>query len=490
MAGEIKYLLDLALKGDYQSLEEKFQHLDKSVNLNNIETADGFSLLHLAVQSNSFECVRTVLDYSAFNTHRRTESGLTPLTHALRSDCSLKIITLLTLMCPELINIPDNHLNYPIHYAFNHSKILDVINILVAKAKDKGILLNDYINDNNRNGIFLAVSYKQFDVLKFFVENTSFNVHYECNRENAFQYAISCGYGNSKSEMMDYLFSLIYGNRTGMINELFINYIKMTTMHVETDPCIDWLVKNIYLHETNDLKSIVSRLEKFSVHHLNVYHVLAFIHSDFRHIKPNDEELEDIFWTTNYINFMYERLWKIFIIDEKLFIDVCKVLNDIWLKEFINLENWDSITFPINIFGNNYSKMVKFLDFIQIKEFYFLFNFDDDQFTPAYLKVMPALMPFVADSCADDFFLRVVPIEVRDQVIEEQYSIIEKYVGWTYHKGPMSLAMISRLVIRKTVFDRSCDLSNGSKLKNLEKLELPITLKNFLFFNYTDYNLF
>lgn len=113
---------------------------------------------------------------------------------------------------------------------------------------------------------------------------------------------------------------------------------------------------------------------------------------------------------------------------------------------------------------------------------------------PSYLAI---LMPFTGLPFADSIiesshfvdgiaWMQTISNETRDKII--------CFCSQPFHKEPMPLSMLCRIAIRKAVFPASDAIDVTGKIdvagcERLMSLDLPKTMKNFLRYNYTNYDL-
>lgn len=99
------------------------------------------------------------------------------------------------------------------------------------------------------------------------------------------------------------------------------------------------------------------------------------------------------------------------------------------------------------------------------------------------LRALNVLMPFTTATCADD-------LNNKLSFEPNTAKIIGRFYSQRFHKNPLPLTMICRLVIRKAIFAQVIEKKkNTTELGRLMSLPVPNALKNFLRFNYTNYEL-
>lgn len=506
---EPESLLEIAARGDHTLLKQKLLNLPDSENLNDLVDEKGQHLLHLSVESESLECVRTVLRFADYNKCAKRHNGNTALSDAIQICCEIDIIKSLVEYLPELINIKGECF-YPINDAIYSTEDLNVLKLIVETAKKNNILLSDYIEMNELNSLHQTVRFARLDALQYLIENTSFDVRKKNSLDqNAFQMAVEIEqqihilYPFTQDErrieiplFLDYLYPLTYGDINCLPIELVGSILVILEDNEDDEEIFEWFVENIYLHECNEFKSTVSKLKTLAnAHEINVNKLIFHLHSSFRGCMPRIVHKNSL-RTTMFINLSYNILFIIFMLDKNLFHEIQREIL-MWNDLYRESEDYNEITFSSLLLWERICEKechndftIEYFNEINLEKFNVtkcLRNFTNDN---DFFVLVPCMMPFIAQPSADVFidqFLERVNVQ---EAFNTNFHLIENYCGHSYNKEPMTLQVICRINIRQRVFESNRHLSNDEKLNKLKTLDLPVIVKNFLFYNYSRYNLF
>lgn len=482
----LETLLEMAKAGDHNQLKEELEVLPTFVDINRLKDNLNRNLFHLAIGSESVDCVRVLLENGRVDIDVMDADLNTPLMHAIKYNTGTEIIKLIIDWHPNLINVRDTHQMYPFHYAM---KKFDKLKVLMEKAIEKNVLLNEYIDYYQRNLIIIAVDELDLNVLQYIIKNTLSDVNFIYHRRNAFQHAVQYDNKIKLPKILDLLYQHIYGKIMGFHFDLLETIFELLSRRDGANN-FEWFIENIYLHHTNNLCTTVSTLLQFSTdYHINVNKIIFYLHSDFRRKK-----LYHINFTI-HMNDCYKILFEIFINNRNLFDAIINEMHIMWRRHYMRFRNYEITDFPLAIIkktfkANNYQNIdetfrniVEYFDKINLQDFLIATRIKNMGFQRWHI---PMLMPFIAVPNADDLIsgLRIMTYE---ELIFAPIDI-KGYCGYYFNDTAMSLQMLCRNTIRKAIFKRNS--TNTAKIKKLRSLEIPIPLKNYLFYNHTKYNMF
>lgn len=485
-----KGLLNACSRGDHEFVAKRLRSLPKSKDLDALVDNHNFNLLHHAVRSRSVDCVRAVLSNANLKKSARTYEGHTALFLAIHMDCSLDLIKTLIEHYPDYINISNNEHVYPIHEAITKPNSMEIVQVLVETAKEQDVRLIDHVDWDGDNSILLAARANKLDLLRYLVENTPFDVKHENDVGiNAFS-AICLSETDAPEKTLDFLYPLMYGD----VDEEIKNLLLPMFLSINRGQCIDWFVRKIYLRDSNDLKPLVARvLGMMASGELDNrgYYIIMLLHS---HLRGNESEILQLKPSLPLlITFCFEVLFIMFRKDKDLFHPIAEYFNRHF--HFPPYVDSDAIVTNFRMLVDAYEErlnpgeLVEFLSKMNIQQLQDCLVFERILFYPTVIlcDVLGVLMPFIALPSADDLLKKMRPVEAWKQ--SSELDLIAQFCGQPFHTTPLPLTSICRIMVRATVFDANKNLSMDGKLEKLKTFDLPNEIRNFLFYNYTRFDL-
>lgn len=505
---EVEITVWAALSGDHVQLKKSLENLQErtifqAISNNNNNESDFFSeltderghnLIYLAIESQSLECVQIVLQFYELSSNLhdnriRNES----LHYAITLNSSHEILNILV---DFYLKILENDNYWPFHMAIEKND-MKLIKFLVEKYQN---LKPEF----QLNFFFLASvmkkSFNNREILEYLCENFAMkNFFSSQNRLHSYNHRTERDL--IPENVLNMILSKFYIEESGELSACVIQNMFLT---LNSGPQVrseykNWMIKKIYLNKTNEFRSLIYDVLNSGIKHTHfVYNIIFFLHSKLRGkgsallqlIMSDRSEPNQLRW--NYF-YLYETM----LIDRNLYKKIIKIANDLYCdddKKCYRIQTIDNI--PLFVRSTYYEKddfydnYIEFLDDIQMQKLDFLSFFKNcSKFYELYVGIT-SFMPFMAISCADE----LIPT-IKSNCISERHRVkhfpprILKYFGQSRQNQPMELMSMCRIVIRKSVFESQPKLSNEYKLKRIHSLPLPKILKNFLFFNYTNYDL-
>lgn len=504
-----------------------------------------FGPIHHAVRGHSIECLRLLLAVNSLNVREKTYEGCTPLMVAVENECAIDIIRLLIEFDPELINVPNNEEVFPMHLAITNHRSLDIVKLMVETLKKNNLPLIDHIDLDGDSSILLAARANHFEILEYLIDHTTFDVKYtsKIHGLNAFSAIFLMQNANGLDpqrenafRMLQKVFQLIYGDadKPLLVNEILS---PMTlSMIFDNYQYTDWFIENFYLDEMNEhLKVAAICVEFIRSRKLSrkSYSMVFPLHSHlacdaFLRLKL---ELREFVWQQIYFNAI-----EVFQVDRNLFQQFYGIFSDkfecpsetFFISSFVDLirqmaHDESTLTeFLVAtrtfeaIGGGSQLRVQRNIDMCGDTETYTesphsfsaggsskaaflkrlcINGLEEKDVLPIYLA---ALMPFTTMTSADSIIdqCRTYRDDNIEWIPQGSLEKIRRFCSKRFHKEPLLLTMMCRIVIREAVFQpnahETTDITGRidvTRSERLMSLELPKKLLNFLRYNYTNYDL-
>lgn len=482
--------------------------------------------LHHAVVSNKIECVRILLSVKSFNIRACTFEGCTALLLAVERNVSIDIIRLLIEADIHLIDIPNNEEVYPIHAAVKKDAI-DIVKLFVQTMKRKKVLIQDHVDLDEETSLMLAARNKSFEMIDYLLENTPCDCRrVSCHNINAFtmtaMYNSPPGKEEETIKILERLLPLTFDydpETNSMPPELL--YSNSLCWSFDNYEIIDWFVHKFYLADSNKEKSLVERLlHEFKKHSADYgfYNILFGLHSNVHDVmlyQPMEHFIRLMRWRNIYIHF-----YEMFLQSHDLYDSIStaflpkfrnvhpKIVSKAFFIFFTNVTRFADCLPQAkaqNSLSQQYDRTVC-LQFLS--KFDILTNcgveliFQSKSITIYFRNLEPLaqriflhellilLMPFSVHDSADDLISSLIddmkPINEDNDLILEQ--ILEDFCVIRRDHSP-NLANLCRKTIRHHTFESNNYATNKEKLSKLLSLDCPIKIKNYLLFNYTNYQI-
>lgn len=485
--------------------------------INNVIDEHDFGPIHYAVKGNSIECVRLLLTVDSIDPQMKTDEGYTPLMLAVQNDCSIEIIRLLVEFDPLVIDMPTYEGVYPLHLAISQCHSLEMVKTMIEAMKRKGLMLTDHIDVNGDSCILLAARMRLFEILDYLLENTPFSVIRTNGTERRgalLEMMLHWRRSRSspRSEIFYNCFGKLFLKTHGDIDNallemwILIDDGKFYEMH-------DWLIQNTYLIESNEYREIVEKTYDFIIKNMTSKKrrheciLLLPLHSHLK-IENFSEERQISLWKD-----IQKYSIEVFQIDRPLFHQWSAIVN---VKFPCPSSELLVQTFNELIYVYSGSTLVEFMEITNtfksvrynecMSGFCELVKKSDltiEKTLPRFLVVfMPLTSMAYADSLIDDWSdfkalvtgpenarpRRLTKNSLRKLIVETEN--IRRFFSQRFHKDPMPLTMLCRIVIRKAVYEPvRYGKMDSTKSKPLMSLPVPNTVKDFLRYNYTNCNL-
>lgn len=485
-------LLAAAARGDHEFLQNALSKIDQ--NLDSLLDNHKYTLLHHAVASNSLKCVETVIECANFCPTLRTNEGQTPLFLAVSiTTCPLEIIQKLMDFCPEYYDIPNNESVYPIHKAVLNKRF-EAVKILIETMKNKNRRIYDYRDLENENAILLAARVNSIEMIKYFVTNTNFNTKLR-NDQNLNVLQIYCLSDDANVDHVDdlnFLQSIAIDGDTDDVS----NYFKTAMLFILGEKLngLKWFTERFYFVDSNEHQQMAKFFwdltESFEI---NFSFLSLLCHQNAAKIFQDENlaQFYDLFRRTHL-----EQLYLIFTYDPAMIRLFGKHYSKT-IPEYFKMRCLEDIVPALkDIVGkepNRDEKILGFMTAFGVMTWTHLFpecfrlNDDADELFYNLPYLLPLSTMLYANEITDD-----LTTDLPDGYWGFNWNIREfkNLCDQKVCSEPLRLDVLSRIVIRYTVF-RNFHFSNNTlaNLKALVSLELPKSVKNFLLFNNTNFDL-
>lgn len=452
------------------------------------------TILHIAVFSQSVECVRFVLKLPKVSMLMKDSNGDTALLQALKwRHCPLEIIQELVESEFDFYDHADKNGNYPIHVAIDQNR-MDCVKLFIESFIKTGKMPNDHCNSSNLNAILLAAEYRNIDLINYLMENTAFARDFgkllECytslhHRHQVYYNDLQNLYtnicGEKELELEDFVDSIPNIYHLDNNKEAF-GWIADRFIFTDTNPNKEMAVKYWKslpdeLSEQKDcyLKLFFLMNPKFSVTFAEKCSTIYGLNLDYFFLRDVIEWIDEKWFDEGHmIDFILSKFGEFLasLSDVKFFWSVMYLLTD-YFRKYHTMHSTHSMTqFLFKAKCHQRKTMMEY--------FYKLDAFLSLKCERAKER-LSILMPFLPVVSADR--LEYMPIILENMKNTKISKNSEKFYGQQYHKEPISLANASRFAIRKMAFDSVPEGENVFKNLLLISKDLPRILKNFLLFN-------
>lgn len=446
------------------------------------------NILHFAVASNSLISVRKILRQPDFNVFAKNEEGKTALFIALESNCSIDLIELLVKSFPKLINIPSHipykNKIYPINEAIRNENGLLITKMFIETAKEHEIDIKDRSESElfRDSCLFIATKLNKFEILRYLLENTTFYTRFETKRINLLKNSMKQSENRISEFILDFLFAHQYGDLSNHLQhmlDLIWDFIDV----INDQYYLNWLVEKFYLHKSNNLRSIVMRVQNTEKIQLtNRNSIILFLYSNDENQKLNDINAP----MSDRLNDFYENLFEIFLIEQELFNDIIVNFKNQWVDRENRIHDarfLKNVLSEANLDDIDESLLIEFFDKINLENWN---GSKEYKIVPNLSKAeqVKLFMPFMAVTSSEGI-LGFRADRKRINLSEDSIKSKQRDVF-----NPLALQQYCRSAVRRTVFEANNKLSNAKKLRKLKALKAPTALKNFIFYNESEYNMF
>lgn len=506
-------LMSACYNGDLDYVNECIRGMS-SDDINYAHDNHRFGPLHHAINGHSIDCIRALLEVRSLDVRAKTYEGSTPLHLAIERDCPIEIIQLLIEHDPALIDIPNNEEVYPMHLAITNRRSLEIVQRMVETLKQNGLPLIDHVDLDGDTSILLAARVNHFGILEYLIDNTPFNVKHtnRTNGLNAFSgsFLMRSAMGLDPERVNAFrtlkkVIPLIYddADKPTLVNKILtpITFCMIFDNHQYTE----WLIRNFYLNSMNGYRAIAQKTYDFiqtNQMRRKAYSMVFPLHSHLTRdtFVQCKLPLRKIVWQEIYRNAI-----EVFQVDRTLFQEIYAIFREKFPcpSDEMFTASFVDIIYPM-IYDE--STLLEFLlktdtfesiDGVQsVCEFakrMRVHSLKLRDILPSYLAI---LMPFTNLSSADT----IIQSSHFDNGVEwmktmppESQRKIARFCSQSFDVDPLPLTSLCRIVIREAIFQRGTDEVTGNidmnGCRRLMTLSLPRTMKNFLRYNYTNYDL-
>lgn len=468
------------LRDDCSYVEDK---LSRSTGLIDLKANRGNNLLHIAVLSNSLQCVITVLKHVRFDETNTNDNNETPLHYAIRMRCSTEIAKHLIDYCPRFLQVKNICGQLPIHLAFEKENTSVIKEIFAAEKKCK--ILDQIIYVQHFLGLLRTDNHKMIDfLLKTMDEVIGFDIEHFYNLM-LYEDTIFLS-----DKTLNILFSYLWSGWSGGFNyTLFAFALRLLTSNRLRSEYRSWLFAKVYLHRKNAFSLAARRIN-------NRQRISVMIFLNWNFIGRMSQVLQicrhEPVLIHHFHNF-YNILFRLSLNRPHQFKHIVKYANRLWTTSDNIYLRAESINFFYILHKEGAhldpcfrGDFRRFLHDIGARDFHTVVLYTRRMWHELFLMSVPVLMPFIAVPSADHI-VSLYKETIRGPALLpdcEHYFAIKDYCGPSYRKSAMSLKEICRTVVRETVFNAKEGLTNAQKLDNLKHLNIPNELREFLFYNY------
>lgn len=302
------------------------------------------------------------------------------------------------------------------------------------------------------------------------------------------------------------VFPLIYGHadKPSLVNEILTPIT--LSMIFDNYQYTEWLIQNFYLDAMNGHRDIAQKTYDFirsNQMRKKAYSMVFPLHSHLTKeaFMQGQMPLRKVVWKEIFRNAI-----EVFQVDRELFSEMYAIFSEkfqcpsdgLFIASFVDIIYpmiYDESTLIEFLLKTN---MFESIDGAQtVSEFAKKIREHDLLITdilPSYLTI---LMPFTGAPCAASI-IESTHFEngcswTQTDSVETQKKIM-RFCGQSYHKDPLPLASLCRIAVRRAIFHPIGSVGEAGTIdlkgcKRLMSLNLPRTVKNFLRFNFTDYDL-
>lgn len=455
--------------------------------------------LHHAVVSNNPRCVKVLLSIKDLNTKEKTNKGYTALHLAIRDGAFPPIIKLLVDANPELVNIPNNEKDYPLHQLVNRNK-LNAIRVLFLTLKRKNQPIKDHVNILGETAAMLAASQRNLEMLNYLLANM------ECDYKwTLFSIIVSSVKDVNIIPLLETWLPIFY-DYDAQGRSLVPQLLVPISYSYQNIIARDWFLHTFYLTDDNLERPLVEQfLTEFREHLADerINDILFSLHSD---ISPEVSNTSKPILSP-LLSDVYSVFYKIFLTNRDLF-DVISVAYLAKFKKSNSVELCVGfvkfIEKTIETLGYDRSVCLEFLDKFSIDPSFdtlAMVEYTDSLHVLQFCKcsemfcneLFSLALPFSAISCKHEFFKEVqhninpLLCPYRRDKIKIDWKLI---LFNDNLERPPKLLDLSVAAVRKWVFSQKKSSEEDTvqmKLKRLMSLEVPISVKNLLRFNTSNY---
>lgn len=483
-------LLVACARGEYDFLEK---YVQKYPQKRKYEVFDNhkWGPLHHAVASNSYDCVQVLLSSGLVETRWKSFEGQTCLFIAVIRGASQAIIKLLLKSDAELFNEPNNENVYPIHRAVIQNS-LETVRTMIETLNELRIAIPDQFDWDFENSLFLAARAKNFEMVDYLLTHIKYNFQHENDSGlNAVTVAmLPCedtvdNEAINRLEIVKKLIPSTYDTSANDCMQKMMLPISFACLF-KHQGVFQWFMEQFYLTNFNEHHNLVRRaLESLEFVDFDYQMILIALHSQITQFK-HEEQMKN---NTMYDN-MIANLHRVFKHDRNLFIEMMPILRpklDLYSLQHIVLKFMPNESIDRTHMLNDFVEMFDIMqisDLLDISSLFF--------FTPSASfmnNVLLMFMPFSTEPTADAYLDGCRRYETIDINSPEENEVMTRFCIGGEFKMKCDLKSLCRAVIRSNILGKSFEgKSNYQRLNRIRSMLLPIPIKNFLLFNYSNYN--
>lgn len=485
-----KNLLVACARGEYDFLEK---YIQKYPQKRKYEVFDNhkWGPLHHAVASNSYDCVQLLLSSGLVNTSEKSFEGQTCLFVAVVRGASQAIIKLLLKSDAKLFNEPNNENVYPIHKAVMQNAF-ETVRTMIETLNEMRIPFSDKLDWDLENSLFLAARAKNLQIIDYLLAHIKYDFQHENDSGlNAATVAmLPCeesieNEANNRLEIVKRLIPLTYDTSTSDCMQKMVLPISFACLFKHQE-VFHWFMQQFYLSDLNEHRDLIQRaLYSFEFVDFDYQMILIALHSKITKFK-HDEQMKNI---TIYEN-LIANLHKIFKHNRGLFIEMVAVLRpklDLYSLQHIVLKFMPNESIEGSQMLNDFVAMFHIMqmeDLLDISNLFF--------FIPSAKfinNVLLMFMPFSTKPSADVYLEGCRRYEDTNSNSQEENEALARFCIDGEFRIKCDLKSLCRAVIRSSILQTNCEVqTNHQRLNRIRSMLLPIPIKNFLLFNYTNYD--
>lgn len=467
-------LLAACRRGDYEFIKS---YTRRHLKAHSYRITDNhcWGPLHHAVYNNSLACVELLLSLgNLVDVRAQTFEGQTCLIVGIVHNASSDIIRTLLRHDPELFNLPNHELVFPILMAVQHDNI-DLVRVLISTMAELGHPIPHQIDLENEHSLHYAVRQRNEEMIYYLMEHTQ--VRYKEKNVNGLtplclamvpSDAPPCPH-NVLLRIVEKLFPHTHDIADQSVMDELMMPMALCC-HFKNHRMYTWFMDKFYLTEFNEHRELVRRALVMPCPDDNEYKkILLGLHSRLpMYVTDYDDS-----WRNDLL---YKRIWHtlcaIYHFKLELFREITAVLTNklhaarlnVELFVYLPKEHLDPSTATHFVRMFDIMGAASKLDLRQI-----VLDIEPvEAKNIAYALLMPFSSAPMAPMCAVNYM----------QTLRND----DASIGGAHCNNLMSLC---RTVIRDRIL--TGNESFAVKLDRFRALELPESLLNFILFNYTSY---
>lgn len=487
---QTRNLLVACARGEYDFLE---RYIRKNPQKRKYEVFDNhkWGPLHHAVASNSYDCVQLLLSSGFIDTRWRSFEGQTCLFVAVDRNASQAIIKALLRTDVELFNIPNNESVYPMHKAVLKNAF-ETVQTMVETLTELKVTFADQFDWDSENCLFLAARSKNLEMVEYLLSTERHDVkHLNDNGLNAATVALLpceeylANEAYNRLEIFKKLIPLTYDSTADDCMQRMMLPISFVCLFKHRE-IFQWIIEQCYLNDANGHRDLVQKtLDTLQLVDFDYQMIVIALHSKLERfiVSPNDQLKNNVLYSN-----IFTDLHNIFKYDRDLFTQIAAVMRpklDADSLNYVMLRLLPDESIDGTQMLDDYVQM---FDVMRIGD---LVNIPNMLlFTPSttyFNNLLLLMMPFSPAPTADVYLEECLHCRILTSLdpYDRDDGLARFCVNGNF-RPKCDLKRLCRATIRSSIFGNQ--RTNHEGLQQIRSMEIPISIKNFLLFNYTRYD--